>query len=98
MHLTLKQETASPPVRSLKAQIERFDAFRHSYNHDRPHEDLGQRPPIRCAGGWPRAGPLVPIGERESGGYDLHRLVVEKTVSVNTTAAGGNAALMSLSG
>jgi RHH-type proline utilization regulon transcriptional repressor/proline dehydrogenase/delta 1-pyrroline-5-carboxylate dehydrogenase len=46
-----------------------------------------------------RDGPLVPlIGERESGSYDLHRLVLEKTVSVNTTAAGGNAALMSLSG
>ena len=46
-----------------------------------------------------RDGPLVPlIGEREGGGYDLHRLVLEKTVSVNTTAAGGNAALMSLSG
>jgi hypothetical protein len=30
----------------LRAQIERFDAFRHSYNHDRPHEALGQRPPI----------------------------------------------------
>lgn len=46
MHLTLKQETASPPACSLKAQIERFDAFRYSYNHDRPHEALGQRPPI----------------------------------------------------
>ena len=46
-HLTLKQETASPPARSLKAQIERFEAFQHSYNHDRPHEALGQRPPIR---------------------------------------------------
>ena len=46
-----------------------------------------------------RDGPLVPlISERESGGYDLHRLVLEKTVSVNTTAAGGNAALMSLPG
>jgi RHH-type proline utilization regulon transcriptional repressor/proline dehydrogenase/delta 1-pyrroline-5-carboxylate dehydrogenase len=46
-----------------------------------------------------RDGPLVPlIGERESGGYDLHRLVLEKSVSVNTTAAGGNAALMSLAG
>jgi RHH-type proline utilization regulon transcriptional repressor/proline dehydrogenase/delta 1-pyrroline-5-carboxylate dehydrogenase len=46
-----------------------------------------------------REGPLVPlVGERESGGYDLHRLVLEKTVTVNTTAAGGNATLMSLVG
>jgi RHH-type proline utilization regulon transcriptional repressor/proline dehydrogenase/delta 1-pyrroline-5-carboxylate dehydrogenase len=46
-----------------------------------------------------REGPLVPfIREREGGGYDLLRLVVEQTVSINTTAAGGNASLMSLSG
>ena len=32
------------------------------------------------------------------GGYDLFRLVVEQTVSINTAAAGGNASLMSLSG
>ena len=47
LHLTLKQETASPPARSLKAQIERFEAFQLGYNHDRPYEALGQRPPIR---------------------------------------------------
>ncbi len=40
--------------------------------------------------------PLIPV--RTDGGYDLHRLVVEKVVSINTTAAGGNAALMSLEG
>ena len=35
-----------------------------------------------------REGPLVPfIREREGGGYDLFRLVVEQTVSINTTAA-----------
>jgi RHH-type transcriptional regulator, proline utilization regulon repressor / proline dehydrogenase / delta 1-pyrroline-5-carboxylate dehydrogenase len=46
-----------------------------------------------------RDGPLVPfIREREGGGYDLYRLVVEQTVSINTTAAGGNASLMSLLG
>ena len=31
------------------------------------------------------------------GGYDWARLVVERTVTVNTAAAGGNAALLSLS-
>jgi RHH-type proline utilization regulon transcriptional repressor/proline dehydrogenase/delta 1-pyrroline-5-carboxylate dehydrogenase len=46
-----------------------------------------------------REGMLVPlITEVEGGGYDLHRLVVEKAVSINTTAAGGNASLMSLEG
>lgn len=46
-----------------------------------------------------RDGPIVPlILEQRDGGYDLHRLVIEKAVSINTTAAGGNAALMSLEG
>ena len=35
MHLTLKQETASPPAASLGAQIARFESFQESYNHDR---------------------------------------------------------------
>ena len=55
LHLTLKQETASPPARSLKAQIERFAAFQHSYNHDRPHEARAQRPPITAYRRSPRS-------------------------------------------
>jgi RHH-type proline utilization regulon transcriptional repressor/proline dehydrogenase/delta 1-pyrroline-5-carboxylate dehydrogenase len=44
-----------------------------------------------------REGMIVPlVTRREGGDYDLQRLVVEKAVSVNTTAAGGNATLMSL--
>jgi transposase InsO family protein len=41
MHLTLKQETASPPRATLGAQQRAFDRFRKDYNHDRPHEALG---------------------------------------------------------
>lgn len=44
-HLTLKQETAQPPQPNLRAQQRRFDAFRREYNHERPHEALGQRVP-----------------------------------------------------
>ena len=47
LHLTLKQETASPPARSLRAQMERFAAFQRHYNEERPHEALGQVPPAR---------------------------------------------------
>lgn len=40
---------------------------------------------------------IVPlVMERTDGSYDLYRLVIEKVASINTTAAGGNAALMSL--
>jgi putative transposase len=45
MHRTLKQETANPPAASLLEQQRRFDRFRRIFNHERPHEALGQRPP-----------------------------------------------------
>jgi transposase InsO family protein len=46
MHKTLKAETTRPPSGSLSAQQRRFNRFRHEYNHDRPHEALGQRTPV----------------------------------------------------
>ena len=44
-HRTLKAETARPPAASRDEQQARFDAFRHDYNHNRPHEALGQQMP-----------------------------------------------------
>ncbi len=46
MHLTLKQDTAQPPAATLRAQQNRFDNFRRLYNDERPHEALGQVPPV----------------------------------------------------
>ena len=54
MHLTLKQETASPPARSLRQQMDRFERFREIYNHQRPHEALGQIPPAQVYHRSPR--------------------------------------------
>ena len=48
MHRTLNEATAQPPAATIRAQQQRFDAFRHEYNHERPHEALGQEPPITC--------------------------------------------------
>jgi putative transposase len=45
MHATLKAETAVPPADTLAAQQRRFDRFRTIYNHERPHEALGQETP-----------------------------------------------------
>jgi putative transposase len=47
MHKTLKAETATPPAASLAEQQRRFDRFRHEFNHERPHEALGQTPPAQ---------------------------------------------------
>lgn len=45
MHQTLKREAASPPSATLRAQTRRLARFRKTYNHERPHEALGQVPP-----------------------------------------------------
>ena len=47
LHRTLKAETASPPKANRRRHRRAFDHFRHSYNNERPHEALGQRPPVR---------------------------------------------------
>jgi putative transposase len=63
MHRTLKAETARPPAPTRAAQQRAFDRFRVSFNGERPHEALGQRPPGECYASSPRpyparAGPL----------------------------------------
>jgi transposase InsO family protein len=45
MHRTLKAETSRPAAATAAEQQARFDTFRHDFNHHRPHEALGQRPP-----------------------------------------------------
>ena len=45
MHRTLKAEATRPPSGNLPAQQRRFNRFRQEYNHDRPHEALGQETP-----------------------------------------------------
>jgi transposase InsO family protein len=45
MHRTLKAATAQPPRANLRQQQKAFDAFRHEYNEERPHEALGQGTP-----------------------------------------------------
>ena len=45
MHGTLKAETARPPADTAGEQQARFDRFRADFNHNRPHEALGQETP-----------------------------------------------------
>jgi transposase InsO family protein len=44
MHLTLN-EAVEKPAYDLRAQQRRFNAFRHCFNEERPHEALGQKTP-----------------------------------------------------
>jgi putative transposase len=56
-HLTLQQETATPPAATPPQQQRRFDRMRREFNTDRPHEALGQQPPARVYVASPRPYP-----------------------------------------
>jgi len=56
-HLTLQQETASPPAATAGHQQRRFDRMRREFNTERPHEALGQRPPRAVYAASPRPYP-----------------------------------------
>lgn len=59
MHLTLKLECCQPPAANLAAQQLRFDAFRHSYNHERPHQALALQTPASLYRPSPRTYPTL---------------------------------------
>jgi transposase InsO family protein len=54
MHKTLKQDACTPSSADAEQQQARFDAFRQEFNHERPHEALGQKPPARLYASSPR--------------------------------------------
>lgn len=45
MHRTLKAETTRPPEKNSNYQQIRFNRFCEEFNHERPHEALGQETP-----------------------------------------------------
>jgi putative transposase len=45
LHLTLLQDTANPPARSLREQLARLHSFQRFYNEERPHQALGNQTP-----------------------------------------------------
>ncbi len=57
MHRTLKQAATRPPSANMKAQQQRFDAFRAEYNEQRPHEALEQQTPASHYAPSPRPYP-----------------------------------------
>jgi putative transposase len=56
-HLTLQQETATPPATTARQQQRRFDRMREAFNAERPHEALGQQPPAQFYQPAPRPYP-----------------------------------------
>lgn len=54
LHLTLLKDTADPPARSLRRQLQRFQAFQRLYNEERPHAALGNDTPADHYAASPR--------------------------------------------
>ncbi|MFT3870903.1 MAG: integrase core domain-containing protein [Nibricoccus sp.] len=59
MHGVMKKETASPPAKTYQAQLCRLRRWQHCYNHERPHDGIGQKPP--CRRYRPQPSPLPPL-------------------------------------
>lgn len=79
MHRTLKRQAIKPVRHTCAAQQRNFDAFRHEYNDERPHEALGQTTPSSHYAVSPRPYPSrLPVPE-----YPGHYLV--KTVTTAGT-------------
>jgi len=54
MHLTLLQDTADPPVPSLREQLKRLRDFQRIYNEERPHQALDDATPADHYAASPR--------------------------------------------
>jgi putative transposase len=57
MHRTLKAEATEPAQANRSVQQRVFNAFRYEFNHERPHESLGQKPPVTAFNKSSRAYP-----------------------------------------
>jgi putative transposase len=58
-HLTLQDEGVTPPAATVRQQQQRFDRVCREFNHERPHEALGQQPPARVYRPSPRPYPAT---------------------------------------
>ena len=80
MHKTLKAETAHPPAATLAGQQQRFAQFRAEFNHQRPHQALGQAVPAAVYTPAPRPYPagsqtlLTPVTANYAGSAATARL------------------------
>jgi transposase InsO family protein len=74
MHRTMKEEATQPPQANRNVQQRVFNSFRHEFNHERPHEALGQKPPAtaysKSTRVYPRKLPELVYPD----GYELRRV------------------------
>ena len=83
MHQTLKQETASPPERSVRQQQMAFLRFQQEYNRTRPHEALQYETPASCYIGSERRYPSKMPELKYPEGAQLRRVSHHGDVKLN---------------
>jgi putative transposase len=71
---TLKAECAAVPAADRSAQQQRLDEFRAEFNHERPHEALGQTAPAVHYQHSPRCYPAQLEDPSYPTGYELRRV------------------------
>jgi len=91
-HRVLKRDTTRPPGPTAPAQQRRFDAFRHEYNEERPHDALAGASPASLYARSPRRVPRrLPVVEYprywEVRGADSSGVITFHGRPVNVTRA-----------
>jgi putative transposase len=74
MHRTLKEFATIPPADTFSAQQSKLDAFRHMFNHERPHEALHMQRPARLFTGGLRPFPRRPPPIEYDASLDVRRV------------------------
>ncbi len=96
MHRDLKAETTRPPAQTMEGQQKKFDAFRHLFNEERPHEALGGDVPDAHWEPSPRAFPSRISKPEYPGAWEVRRVNSaahtiswrDKVVKVNDALSG----------
>ena len=89
MHRTLKADTARPPAVTPRAQQVRFDRWRHTFNHERPHEALGMRCPAEYYVPSPHRYTDHPAAPTYPPHYEVRRVKRPNEPGLENRAAGG---------
>jgi transposase InsO family protein len=92
MHLTLLQDVAAPPARSMRAQLERLRDFQRMYNEERPHQALDNATPAERYRPSARRFDGV-LREPEYGDQDVRRVRLNGEIKLDGKFVYVNAAL-----
>jgi hypothetical protein len=76
----LKAETTRPPKKDLRAQQRRFDAFRHVFNEERPHEALDLETPASVYRPSSRPLPTRPMDVSYPPHFEVRLISQDKTI------------------